>query len=387
MLKWIQGGISSVTGIAEPEYGKGCIHSATERVSDKQPFRQTTTKDMEWQNPSSTNVETATFYFTKEDEGIIGFFQIINSKISGINKVCQFTFRLHHQKNPELNIWSSTKLENVRIEGNNLYADRLSMEINNHGTEYHLRSSVTKDITIDVVLQRLIPGVKVGEDPITYYGKSIKDYWGTVRHVFWPRNAVSGTIITNNGSISFSQDLCMFVMALQGMKPNHCARLWNFLNLQNATHSAILMEFITPNSYENTRISIGIVCDQNSVLAVTVDNKVEHISPVTDSVGWPVPKKLNIHLRGILSEVPDEKAKHSEKHTFQIEAPLNNLVERVDVMAEVPKFVKKIVSGIAGIKPYIYQYANELTLNYNHITSKGLGWAEVSFISEFEKPS
>lgn len=32
MLKWIKGGISAVTGMAEPEYGKDYIHSVADRV-------------------------------------------------------------------------------------------------------------------------------------------------------------------------------------------------------------------------------------------------------------------------------------------------------------------------------------------------------------------
>ncbi len=30
-------------------------------------------------------------------------------------------------------------------------------------------------------------------------------------------------------------------------------------------------------------------------------------------------------------------------------------IDRVDIMAEVPKFVKQIVAGAAGTRPYIYQ--------------------------------
>ena len=38
-----------------------------------------------------------------------------------------------------------------------------------------------------------------------------------------------------------------------------------------------------------------------------------------------------------------------------IEGSLGPRVDKVDVMAEVPGFVKKIVAGAAGTKPYIYQ--------------------------------
>lgn len=45
MLKWIKGGISAVTGMAEPEYGKDYIHSVADRVKNKQPYRETSRED------------------------------------------------------------------------------------------------------------------------------------------------------------------------------------------------------------------------------------------------------------------------------------------------------------------------------------------------------
>ena len=38
-----------------------------------------------------------------------------------------------------------------------------------------------------------------------------------------------------------------------------------------------------------------------------------------------------------------------------IEGPLDQRLDRIDVMAEVPGFVKKIVGAAVGTKPYIYQ--------------------------------
>ena len=49
MLKWIKGGISAVTGMAEPEYGKDYIHSVADRVKNKQPYRETSREDFFWQ--------------------------------------------------------------------------------------------------------------------------------------------------------------------------------------------------------------------------------------------------------------------------------------------------------------------------------------------------
>lgn len=53
----------------------------------------------------------------------------------------------------------------------------------------------------------------------------------------------------------------MFVMALQGMKPHHAAKSWNFMNFQSSNYAAVQMEFTTPKSYANTKVNIGIVTD------------------------------------------------------------------------------------------------------------------------------
>ena len=94
MLKWIQGGISAVTGIAEPEYGQDYIHSVTERLENKQPYHALSRDDLIWEAPAHTNVETATFYFSDLKTDIIGFAQVIHSSIIGLHTAAQFTFRI-----------------------------------------------------------------------------------------------------------------------------------------------------------------------------------------------------------------------------------------------------------------------------------------------------
>lgn len=391
MLKWIQGGISAVTGIAEPEYGPEYIHTSAERVKGKQPFHVTDRKDFEWQNPDHTNVETATFYFTDLENGYAGFAQVIHSNIVGLHTTAQFTFKIYHKEDVDKQIWTSVKLENFRIEGPNFYADNLSIEMNEEGTEVEFKSTVAENVDVQFKIKRSVSGVKVGEDPSTYYGDDVTQPWGSMRHVFWPRNSITGTISAKNEQQDVSIDLTlseehkhysMYVLAMQGMKPHHAAKAWNFMNFQSETHSAVLMEFITPKSYGTTKMSVGIVCDSSNVLAVTVDNDAQHVDPQIDSVGWPVPKEIAISFKGVPATATDETVESAEPFLAVVKGKLDNLVERVDVMAEIPNFVKNIVSGVAGTKPYIYQFFEDFTLTIKDEESKGLGWCEVTFISE-----
>lgn len=380
-----------MTGLAEPEYGSEYIHPCTERVRGKQPFHETTTKDFEWRNPDHTNVETSTFYFTDLETGFTGFAQVIHSNIIGLHTTAQFTCRIYHKERLEDQLWTSVKLENFRTEGTNFYADDLSIEMNEEGTEVHFKSTVDEHVSVDFTTTRLVPGVKVGEDPTTYYGDDVEQPWGTMRHIFWPRNSLSGRITVKDSEDNVSIDLelskekkqyCMFVMAIQGMKPHHAAKSWNFLNYHSDRFSAVLMEYTTPKSYGNTKISMGILSSTDEILAVTIDNDVEHINSEIDSVGWPVPKDISIAFKGVASTVKDEDVATADEFHAVINGTLAHLVERVDVMAEVPTFVKNIVSGVVGTKPYIYQFFDDFKLNINDQISEGFGWCEVTFISE-----
>lgn len=417
MLKWIQGGLSAVTGIAEPEYGSDYIHTMTDRVRGKQPFRETTRADFEWLKPDHTNVETVTFYFSDVATGIVGFAQIIHSNIVGIHTQAQFTFRVFNSKKPhELNVWTSTKLDDFTIEGPNFYARDLSVELNDTDDQYHFQSQVNEKTTVDLFVTRLTPGCKVGDDPNTYYGDNVEEPWGSMRHVFWPRNSMHGTITLRKPPLEDGQDdeepqadeqlgarnsiyeeqtitftesdpaYSMFVMAFQGMKPHHAAKAWNFMHFHSKNHSAVMMEFTTPKSYANTKVTLGILTTDKDILSVTIDNEVRHLQPEVDSVGWNVPKAISIEFDGPPSALPDDAVATGDRICAKLEGPLDNLVERIDVMNEIPSFIKTIVSGVAGTKPYIYQYASDkfsLQLT-GEPAETGIGWVEVTFISESE---
>lgn len=466
MLKWIQGGLSAVTGIAEPEYGAEYIHTATDRVrhAQKQPYSKSTINDMKWLAPDHTNVETTTFYYSQSDTGIMGFAQIIHSNIVGLYTQAQFTFRVFDSKNPDsLNLWTSTKLENFRIDGTNFYADNLSLVLSEDGTEYHFKSSVNENSVIDLKFKQLVNGCKLGDDPMTYFGDNIQEPWGTMRHIFWPRNSVTGSIkikveknqkdsmnmdslkektdeilnetnveeitirteddasetITNKENknddtkktdtvvTDISEDdnnlesrefifkpdgnsLSLFIMAIQGMKPHHAAKNWNFLYFHSNEHSIAIMEFITPKSYGCTKVSVGILTDTKNVLAMTIDNDFQHLEHKMDDVGWNVPQELKLILEGPSTSVTDQQIKddnvpETQKHKALLDVKLKTKVERVDVMSEIPQFVKNIVSGVSGTKPYIYQYADaeNFSLQIDDCkTENGIGWTEVTFISE-----
>lgn len=376
MLKWVQSGLSVVAGTAEPEYGPEAIHPVTQTIAEGEPVsRETTEADFEWKHPSSTNVETQTFYYTDLNSGYTGFAQVIHSNIMGIKTTAQFTFRLYNNKlgaEDPLCVWTSTALEDFRTEGANFYAKDLSIEVSGENSDvYTLKSKVCPQSEVDLVVTRLVPGVIFGADGTTLYGDDVENPWGAIRHAFWPRCSSKGTIKLESTTIEID-GYTMFVMALQGMKPHHAAKAWNFLNFQSENYSAVQMEFTTPQSYATTKVNVSILTSKDKIIATSIDNDVVHENSEVDEVGWNVPKAITFNFtEGTGSDV-----------IAKVSGSLTKLVERVDVMAEIPQFVKNIVSGVAGAKPYIYQFCNTLTIDIDGKTEEGIAFNEATFISE-----
>ncbi|KAK9469738.1 oxidative stress survival, Svf1-like protein [Lipomyces arxii] len=379
MLKWVQSGISVVAGTAEPEYGPDAFYPINELLDGKNPFSPVVKEDLQWRSLSFTNVETQTFYLTMPT-GHSCMIQIILSNLAGIRATAQFTCRIYHPEKPEQSVWTSTNLSDFEFGNDklNFEADGVSVELSEDLKSYTFKSSVNDKSLIDVVITQEAPGCKIGKDGQTLYGTDVAKPWGTMRHIFWPRATVSGSV-TVNGIALEAAGQAMYVMALQGMKPQHAASRWNFCNFQGPTTSAIMMEFTTPPSYGSTVVNVGVVARGSEILAATVENKAVHTKITADRENdWPEPTDIKFEWHG---KSPDD----TKSLDASIEAPIPNLVERVDVMAEIPQFVKKIVAGVAGTKPYIYQYLNPgaVTVKFGdeEYTEAGSLYNEATFIS------
>ena len=157
------------------------------------------------------------------------------------------------------------------------------------------------------------------------------------------------------------------------------AAKWNFANFQSPNYSAILMNYTTPPSYGHTDVTIGAVVKGDEILftGASPDTKFEHTNIKGDPENdWPEPGAAKFSWVGKTSDGKDANA--------VLEGSLQR-VDRVDVMGEMPKFVKQIVAGAAGTKPYIYQYTPKLKLKLNiggeEVEEEGQLFMEATFIS------
>ncbi|KAJ9409402.1 hypothetical protein DTO045G8_2757 [Paecilomyces variotii] len=378
-MNWLKQTVANVAGTREPIYGPSAIQSVTQQAQEV-PFRELIKDDLKWRAYQHTNVETQTFYIMA-DNGVLAMVQVIYSNVAGIHTTCQFNSKIFATNGDAPHIWHSDGLHNHLFDESMLSfgADNLALTLNEAGDSYTIKSAVNDDSLVNITFTRTAPGFLVGKDGTSYFGTDHKHPWGSMHHSFWPRCKVEGTITTKEKTYDVT-GRGLFIHALQGMKPHHAAAKWNFVNFQTPTYSAVMMEFTTPRSYGSTVVNVGGVVKDGEIICAGATNTAKHIEVSQDTENdWPEPKTARFVWDG---KTKDDKPFHAE-----VEGSLGTRLDRVDVMAEVPGFIKAIAGSVAGTKPYIYQYASrdELSLKVKagdeEITEPGTLFMEATFIS------
>ncbi|KAL7266121.1 putative cell survival pathways protein [Rhizina undulata] len=379
MFSWVkntaQSTLASVAGTAEPIYGPEAFHSVAKQEGSN-PTYELTTEDLQWNILEATSAETQTFYLIA-DSGHTGMVQIIYSNVANIHLTVQFNCKVFYPDGKIM--WSSKAVTNHWFDEEKLsfFADDLAVTLSETGDSYSIKSMVDKDVAVNLKISRLAPGFKVGKDGKSIYGTDPQYPWGAIRHVFWPRNSLEGTIVANGETLDF-KGKAMYVMALQGMKPHHAAAQWNFVHFHGPIYSAVMMEFTTPPSYGSSVVNVCAIVKDGEVVTVSTKGTAEHTETKRDvEADWPEPSAVKFLWPGT--------TKDGKEVVATIEGPIGPRLDRVDVMAEVPQFVKKIVAGAAGTRPYIYQYIKKeslkLVIGEDIIKEEGELYAEATFIS------
>ncbi|KAF7887108.1 uncharacterized protein EAF02_003755 [Botrytis sinoallii] len=321
-MNWFKQTLANVVGTEEPEYGSAGIRTVTAQA-EKTPYTELTKTDLKWKAQESTNVETQTFYMIS-DEGKVASVQMIYNNVAGLRTTCQLNVKVFNHKGPKQSdhLWLSDALEN--------YAAR-----NESGL-------------VNLVFKRAAPGFQVGENGTTYYGTDPAAPWGEMRHRFWPRCTVTGTITTPEKNYDF-KGRGIFIHAIQGMKPHHAAAKWNFVTFQTPTYSAIMMEFTTPASYGHTSVNVGGIVKDGEIVYAGATNTVKHTESKEDpETMWPEP---------ISAEYKWDGKSKSGEFSAVLSGPLGERTDRVDILSHIPSFIKSVVGGVVGTRPFCYQWA------------------------------
>ncbi|KAF2764975.1 oxidative stress survival, Svf1-like protein [Teratosphaeria nubilosa] len=376
MLNWAKNAV----GITEPIYGPSAIQSVAEQTQETTHTELTKT-DLAWEIVDGTNVETKTFYMIS-DEGNIGLAQVIYSNVMGVRTTAQFNSKIFAKDGTTNHLWSTDNLSHFEFskDKQNITSKQgVEMSLSEDGKSYSIKSTVNKNSVVDLKFTQAAPGFAVGRNGTSTFGTDRAKPWGRMRHAFWPRCKVEGHIMTKQGPVRFN-GRGIFIHALQGMKPHFAAARWNFCNFQSPSYSAVLMEYTTPKSYAETVVAVGGIVTDSSILMAGASPaiKAEHtqIEPDKDN-GWPEPSAAAFTWTGKTSDGKDVSAK--------VEGGIRPRIDRVDVMGELPKFVKQIATSASGTKPYIYQYTPKMKLKINiageQKEEEGLLLMEATFIS------
>lgn len=140
------------------------------------------------------------------------------------------------------------------------------------------------------------------------------------------------------------------------------------------------MNYTTPPSYGETQVTVGGLAIDGAILFA---NAAPHTAVTHTTIqgdpdnSWPEPSAAAFTWSGTTADGKPAKA--------VLEGAITPRVDRVDVMGELPKFVKQIVAGASGAKPYIYQYTPKMTLRVDvdgkETTEEGRLFMEATFIS------
>ncbi|RKP03087.1 hypothetical protein CXG81DRAFT_9996, partial [Caulochytrium protostelioides] len=172
----------------------------------------------------------------------------------------------------------------------------------------------------------------------------------------------------------------MLVCAVQA-KPQTCGR-WNFMTLQNEKDALMMYQFELPDlsplgyQYSVKRENWASIVLDGKQIAVTVDNIAEHRDTELDSFcGFPVPKTIYYKWNGTTED--------GKPVTAELSVPLTHLCDKIDLLAEMPWMVRKIVQTLITA-PYVYQWLQHgkatITVDGQTRTIEGNGMFETCFM-------
>ena len=307
----------------------------------------------------------------------------------------QFTFKMYNPNTKE-KTWKSINVTNFvtapsGLDKRSCKADQFSITHKANPSadvaeQYTVTANLDTDLQITLTVSRpaSAPGFKAGKGPeggFSYFGPDKKSAEGYVVHRFWPLETATGLLVHRGQAVPVNGP-GMFVHAIQGMRVNLVASRWNFAHFQSTAHggvSAVQMEFTTTDSHGRKGAGSGFVTvnvgglvlggklatvtaetkwpDEEYAQGAAVVSRATHTKKAHDpDTGYDAPTELEFRWAAP-SILPDAPGPIDATITLDVGAPsaYKGLIEKVDVLAEIPYVIKTMVNYVAGTKPYIYQ--------------------------------
>ncbi|SCZ87661.1 BZ3500_MvSof-1268-A1-R1_Chr2-2g05127 [Microbotryum saponariae] len=391
-------------------------------------------EDTEWLCAGGFVTETQTFYATTE-QGELIMCQVIHSSVGVWYPSIQFTFRYVNPTTSK-HVWKSTAVTNFTVGGAKLdkrssKSDQFTITVDpSKPNVYTIQGKYDDETQISLTYEALTPGWKLGAGPrggMSYFGqlKPATTQPGTPPdlsggadgycvHRFWPRCAIKGILRLGTDVIQIEDARGTFIHAIQGMRPNVLASAWNFANFQSPASGGegvalTMMEFTSCPAYGSHKVNIGSIVVGDKLVAVVAGGDgiqggsvALHYEAVNDvETGYDAPGAIKYTWEGLtLSGEGDNlkpSASSNDISSAEIDQKLltskpgepyatQGLVEKVDVLGQIPYLLKKFVNYAAGTKPYIYTWLNPVdakvvTPGQGVKTVKGTLFSEATFVS------
>ncbi|CDU22108.1 related to SVF1-protein with a potential role in cell survival pathways [Sporisorium scitamineum] len=385
------------------------FHAITDTVSQDTLFGPLEPSDLEWTCAGGFTTETQTWYSVLQD-GAFATSQIIHSAVGLWYPQVQMTFKYFNPTTGK-KIWKSVNVTKFAAQNDKRSSKAAEFSVQFSTTDsgddkYTITANLDAELQISWSFTRpaAVQGWKLGSGPkggFSYFGSNVGSPDGYVIHRFWPVAESEGHIISKGAAID-AKGKGMFVHAIQGMRPNLVAAKWNFANFQAQDDklgrvSGVMMEFTTTPDYgsatdaqqrQSLTVNIGSIVANGKLVSVTAATRtagaadaepsrgsnsyIKHLDKTLDQeTGYQAPQAIEYHWQGPLLDLSTGKGDVAHQVHASLKVDLgkpypssetHGLVDKVDVLAEIPYMVRKLVNVVAGTKPYIYQTLNEATL-------------------------
>ncbi|SNX87620.1 related to SVF1 - protein with a potential role in cell survival pathways [Melanopsichium pennsylvanicum] len=406
---WLKGD-AAAAGSGTAAASSSNFHAITDSVAQDSLFGPLEPTDLEWTCAGGFTTETQTWYSVLED-GSFATSQIIHSAVGLWYPQVQMTFKYFNPKTGK-KIWKSINVTKFAAQTDKRSSKAAEFTVLFSTTEagqdkYTITANLDTDLQISwsFVKPASVQGWKLGAGPkggFSYFGSNLGSPEGYVIHRFWPVAESEGHVISQGNAID-AKGHGMFVHAIQGMRPNLVAAKWNFANFQAQDDklgrvSGVMMEFTTTPDYgsvegtqgsrQSLTVNIGSIVAEGKLVTVTASTRavgqaegekskqsnsyVKHLDKTLDQdTGYQAPQAIKYHWQGPLLDLSSGKGDVAHPVEAELKVDLgkpypssetHGLVDKVDVLAEIPYMVRKLVNYVAGTKPYIYQTLNDATL-------------------------
>ncbi|KAI8341088.1 oxidative stress survival, Svf1-like protein [Chlamydoabsidia padenii] len=371
--------VSNVTGLGGTVEA---IKSVGETITDGQYYGALSNKDLDWTLASGSSTENQVFYVTTATGGF-AFVQLIHSNIGIWNPTISFTCRFY-EPSSNTNIFKNINMSKFELSDDkrSVKTDFFDITLDQAQQTYNLKIT-HPDLIVSLDFTRVDKGFKVGEGR-TYLGGDQGSAAGYVSHKFWPRAQAKGTFIVDKQLHEVEGD-GMFIHAIQGMQPQLIASNWNFVNFQAPEAALSMMQFQTTKQYGAVNINQGSLVLHDKLICVSIDNHVELLDLEKDEdTEYDIPRRIKLTWKG--KTIKEEGAEDVKDVSVEMIVTIKNLVDKIDVLAEIPWFLKKLVQTFV-VKPYIYQWLDKatatITVGDQVVQVEGNCFQELVFVSGF----